>query len=1280
MACEVKINGKPSAIMTEIFQYLEDNDRTTRSPQDIYTIMENYGVVKFFPEQSQFVAEKDMEETLSDINKAVQGLLETDLPILVFRDRGKYLQVEVDMNSLNQIPMPNPNNPGTHVGEEDVTQESTEEEQELDEEEDNVEGGKQGEDTAGKNLEKEAFAMKDDLDYVTEQIVVNLDKQIERLERLAIDSPKANEYVREMELLRRQMRKVKKGKEKLDDYIDFILYAGRVADRSQVLVDKIRQEYAGTWKTQSPEERAKTLRKMVELQETLNAFYSKDEENSLLNMLARKIRNTPGNISEDAADMLAAIDETNNTMGLINKAYMDTIIPILGDYLLSFAPMDVNKELDEKIAAIKENKRLIGYSRLDRRHKRSLSFQEKLDLNVLQLQEKKLTRQKIIDELRETHKDVSMFSLYLDPLVHSSDVTLQLFGMSMKDLEVTSYEQSLQDKYEMGQAFAAFKAANSASEDNPANFYRDVIEKVTLSRRGKDGKYELQEVMSFVQPFNVTKFYKNQHAAFQKARKRWSMPEDPSELDNWFESDQGKGYLNETAQWYRDNTEKIDDADRLFQDMLERQRELEIEIQAARNAGDEMKLQMLYLDKNAVDDDIERSRGYVMDETGSRTMVYKGLLVQPKAKLYENPKFKEMPPYAREFYNTAISIYNKSQRKVGRSALYVNRWQEDNFSYVLPSIRISGYDQMQETGAGKTLKNLGQDWFTTQETDTEYGELLRANGEKTKFIPRYFTNTIDAGLVSKDVATSVIKFADMANRYESKAKMTGVVNAMQSAIGDRKVKFMTSSGNIRLDRIAQKFGYQLEPFEAKDMDGKDSNAFKQLMSFVDNVYYGRSNIQSQEDDAIMGGLSKAKMAMAARTFTAFSSLSLNTLQATNQIILDHTMGNQEAWAEQFYSKENAAYATRMTYKIGNMMGALKDTPKFMKANKVASFLEWADAMQHFGGAFGGETGTAFKKAFSLDGAFFLQHGAEYQTTAVRTLALADSYRGKLKDKKGNVIQVNGRDANLFDVMIRNKQGRLVVDPKVANFNKTEYVAKLHGLLKRTNQLKGRFDTPLANRSNLGKMLMLFKNYFEPGYRKRLGHGAGGAHTDMELGAVTEGYYATMFNLVSSAVQNKNLASTFAGLTAGEKQNVRRTVQDMVVIAAITALQAVVSGIKDDDDESYAADFATYQLLRLRAEVAQFLNPITYSSMVTDPTAVANPVRHLYDFIGQSFTEGAYVIGLADEEDIYYQRRTGLFEKGDRKWLKEFYDVMPGARGIFKSRDPESAAKWFLLNM
>ena len=161
---------------------------------------------------------------------------------------------------------------------------------------------------------------------------------------------------------------------------------------------------------------------------------------------------------------------------------------------------------------------------------------------------------------------------------------------------------------------------------------------------------------------------------------------------------------------------------------------------------------------------------------------------------------------------------------------------------------------------------------------------------------------------------------------------------------------------------------------------------------------------------------------------------------------------------------------------------------------------------------------------------------------------------------------------------------------------------------------------------------------------------------------------------------QSMSSTLAGLTAGEKQNLRRGLQDIFVATAISILHAAVSSIKDDEDKAYMADFLTYQLLRLRAETVQFLNPITYFQMVSDPTAVINPVRHVYDLAQQTFVTGMYHTGLAfEEKDVYYQRRQGMFEKGDSKWVKEFLDVMPIARGIFKSRDPESAAKWFQLN-
>lgn len=88
------------------------------------------------------------------------------------------------------------------------------------------------------------------------------------------------------------------------------------------------------------------------------------------------------------------------------------------------------------------------------------------------------------------------------------------------------------------------------------------------------------------------------------------------------------------------------------------------------------------------------------------------------------------------------------------------------------------------------------------------------------------------------------------------------------------------------------------------------------------------------------------------------------------------------------------------------------------------------------------------------------------------------------------------------------------------WNKSEFVGRLHGLNKKTNQLKGNVDKPLVNRHAMGRMLMFFRNYFVPGYRKRFGFGSGGIHTDVESGQVIEGYYQTFFNVMSNAWHNK----------------------------------------------------------------------------------------------------------------------------------------------------------------
>ena len=48
----------------------------------------------------------------------------------------------------------------------------------------------------------------------------------------------------------------------------------------------------------------------------------------------------------------------------------------------------------------------------------------------------------------------------------------------------------------------------------------------------------------------------------------------------------------------------------------------------------------------------------------------------------------------------------------------------------------------------------------------------------------------------------------------------------------------------------------------------------------------------------------------------------------------------------------------------------------------------------------------------------------------------------------------------------------------------------------------------------------------------------------------------------------------------------------------------------------------------------------------------------------------------DNDKIFYQRKSGRYQKGDRKIRKKFEDLIPILRGIRKSQSPGEAANWF----
>ena len=58
---------------------------------------------------------------------------------------------------------------------------------------------------------------------------------------------------------------------------------------------------------------------------------------------------------------------------------------------------------------------------------------------------------------------------------------------------------------------------------------------------------------------NISKFYKDRES-LGRIRKTYNYPEDPSELDTYFDGFEGKAYLEATAQWWYENSEPDEEA------------------------------------------------------------------------------------------------------------------------------------------------------------------------------------------------------------------------------------------------------------------------------------------------------------------------------------------------------------------------------------------------------------------------------------------------------------------------------------------------------------------------------------------------------------------------------------------------------------------------------------------------------------------------------------------------------------------------------------------------
>lgn len=1033
-----------------------------------------------------------------------------------------------------------------------------------------------------------------------------------------------------------------------------------------------------------PEEKRGTtanLNKMWALKKTLDGLEMFQSIKSL--MLSVKDK---GKIKDyEAFDKLEdRLREIIDQAEVLENDFRDDIIPIWAQSVIGLSNKNLPKEIQKIIDNIQKNKRLVGPDTRDlawvqlteRYNKGEITKEEltekRLKLNVDQWKQKQLLNYSdLVKELTAAHKDKSGYSFYFDPIVYSSDRGIQLLVKAVQQANLEKNDLTLDLKSKLAPMYEEFAAGQN--ESDVAKLNEQLLEEVTINGMKR---------LALVNPIDQEKYYD----ALRKEKARLAeitnkpKPEDFKTTEQfkeahgkWFNKQSGAGeYRKGINKWNAENSSPVEG-------YLDEVNKVKAQVKLLKGIKKKLEADGLedtdaYLNNQMNINQLNNwlTNNYVNSKPA-------GILVEPNPKIYTNPKYTAIQndPRLKKYYDFVLQEFQEGQRMVGVSRMDKNAW--DKYSYLMPTYRKEDYDRAKENGTFNAVGDILKDGFTIQETNHDYYTYNQNNKDIEKRIPVYATNRVPAKEISRDIASSLYRFRHMAHNFKTKSEIAGQVNIFQDILKNRKTLETTSSGIQLVQKAAESMGIAMPKLK----EGESYN-FRHVNEWIDSVMYGQTNLQ--QDFTLFGKTFSANEAVGTiNAFTAMSTLSFNLLQGANQSILDNMMMFQEAFAGQFMTKSDLAWAKSKYWGSGM---AMTDIGRFDPKSKIAKAVEYFDALTEFTDTEGNQiVGGKRRKLARTGNLLFLQQAAEHELSATRMLALMKNLEGTLKDSDGKVIlNDEGKPANLYDLLvIDEKTGKMSIDPRLdekqSGFNRLDFITKLQGLSRRTNQIKSKMHTNMLQRRWWGKLFMLFRNWMPPGIRRRYGHGGGSTmHVDEELGTVTQGMYVSFWNFIAESISTKSFA--YSKMTEIEQQNVKRTAVELSSLIGAMALVAALSNL-DDEEESWINNFALYQAKRYQTEIKQW-TPLPGAGLseafriLQSPTATARPILKGGELLGQMISEVRYVFGdpFVDDSAIFYQRRTGRFEKGDRKIRKDFEDLLPIFRGLQKSKTPEEAYKWF----
>jgi Ca2+-binding EF-hand superfamily protein len=891
----------------------------------------------------------------------------------------------------------------------------------------------------------------------------------------------------------------------------------------------------------------------------------------------------------------------------LKSAYNKEAIPLMADVLYS----EKSDSLDEKskktiepiidrytkeIEAIHDDKDLSD----EQKDKKSRALYKKIEALKPTLKAGAFSKEDLEDMLREVSKDENVIEYLFSPLISSSNAPLALFAKFVKNKLEDARAATISFKHHLDKEFNNFAKRTGRSKNNPAKFNEGLYDKVTeYFFNPTTEKMESKTSMQYVQELDVTAYTKAKAEMFEAV----SELKDPSAKAKMI------------GEWFTRYHEELNQEE-INKRIAEKQQE--------------------YKDGVITEDEFNHwvDKSMRSNEAGE-VLGYKGELTKPKIEFFTSAKWNAMQQSTvmREYYDFLIKQHLDLQKHL-----------PENFKigYRLWSIRKDGKDKLIE---GK-VKNTVTDWWDNlinfKASDGErYGSLNAAG--TAKFVPIHFTQTMDPEDVSLDLYQSSLVATGMIEKYKVRNDVRPEAEMIKSIFKNKKTAVTDAAGNTIMDKAAKTLGID-------KILGSNKNSYNEahLNSFIDNAIFGEENIKWN-----VNGYSADKVADSLMKASAISTLGLDFIKNVTNWAQGNIQLAVETAAKEFFGAKD--YLAGKLYYNKNLPAMLKDIGTTDEKSLATQLVEEYDALQgEFMDKLGhGVSGSRLKNLFGSDALFFGQHAGEHEIQVTMLFAMLNSTKVKTAD---------GKEVSLLESYEKGPDGKLRLKEGVqfSDKQKKEIMNTLHALNKRMHGIYNSFDKVEAQRHTLGKLVMMYRKYVVPGYKKRFK--AIGA--DQELGGITEGMYRTFFRTIASDLkESKGQALiNWSKYTDFEKANLLRFYSEQASILALISIVAALKGADDEDKKTWAYNFALYQALRLKSEMLFYTSPTDFLRIMKSPSAATTQIERVYKLANQLLP---WNVG---EE---YKRNAGKFKKGDNKAFAQFQKLL-GLSG--SNLHPDQAVK------